>query len=66
MSQLLSRVGKATLIKVVAQALPVYTMATFLVPKRVCDEMDAMVMSFWWGSKKDGNHGMALKSWKSK
>lgn len=64
-SQLLSKTGKATLIKAVAQALLVYTMATFLVSKGVFNEMDAMVRSFWWGSRKDGNCRMALKSWNS-
>lgn len=63
-SQLLSRARKATLIKAVAQAMPVYTMATFLVPKGVCKEMDAIIRRFWWCSK-EGSRGMALKSWKA-
>lgn len=64
-SQLLSKAGKATLIKAVAQALPIYTMATFLVLKGVCNEMNAMVKHFWWGSRKDYNCGIAIKSWNS-
>lgn len=40
-------------------------MATFLVPKGVCKEMDGMISQFWWGSKQDGSCKMALKSWTS-
>ena len=39
--------GHATLIKSVAQAAPMYTMSTFLIPKGLCVEMDAMVKRFW-------------------
>lgn len=43
---LLSKVSKATLIKVVIQAIPSYTMATFLVPKSICQELDSLACRF--------------------
>lgn len=45
-SKLLSKAGKATLIKSVAQAIPVYSMSTFKILKGVCENMDAMVRRF--------------------
>ena len=46
---LLSSAGKEILIKTVAQAVPVYTMQTFLLPKTFCDELNQIVAKFWWG-----------------
>lgn len=64
-SKLLSKVGKATLIKSVVQALHVYTMVTFKIPKIICEDLDSLVRRFWWGTKKCSNRYLALKSWKS-
>ena len=47
--QLLSRVGKEILIKVVAQSIPTYTMGVFLLPMRLCNDLNAMCARFWWG-----------------
>ena len=46
---LLSNAGKEILIKTVAQAVPLYTIKTFLLPKSFCDELNQMVAHFWWG-----------------
>lgn len=46
-SQLLSRAGKATLIKSVVQSIPTYTMATFHLLVFICQDLDAMVRRFW-------------------
>lgn len=62
-SQLLSRAGRATLIKAVAQAIPVYTMSTFRVPNGVCQEMDAMIRRLWWNGNRKARRFLALKSW---
>ena len=44
----LSWMGRATLIKSVAEASPMYTMSAFQVPKGICDAMDGIVRRFWW------------------
>lgn len=62
---MLSKVGKATLIKAIAQAIPVYTMSTFQILKDICDDLDAMVRHFWWGTKPGPKRFLALKSWKT-
>ncbi|KAH7533562.1 hypothetical protein FEM48_Zijuj04G0144400 [Ziziphus jujuba var. spinosa] len=62
-SKVLSKAGKATLIKSVAQAGPVYTMSTFKIPNSLCNEMDTAIRRFWWGAKEGSKHYLALKSW---
>lgn len=64
-SKLFLRVGKATLIRLVAFSILVYTMATFRIPKGVCNNLDAIVRHFWWGAKSRSNNYLALKSWDS-
>jgi hypothetical protein len=39
----LSWMGRATLIKFVAQAAPIYGMAAFKFPKKICEDMDASI-----------------------
>lgn len=43
---LLSKTGKAVLIKSVIQSIPTYTMATFKVPSSICRDMDKLVKKF--------------------
>lgn len=40
--------GKELLIKVVAQAIPLYSMNCFLLPKYFCDELHQLIASYWW------------------
>ncbi|KAL0402409.1 UNVERIFIED_CONTAM: putative ribonuclease H protein [Sesamum latifolium] len=63
----LSRAGKMVLIKNVAQAIPVYQMSTFLLPKRICHKLDSTVRRFWWKTtaSEENNQFLALKSWNS-
>ena len=51
--KLLSQGGWEILIKVVAQSMPAYTMNCFLLPKRVCLELQSIIRQFWWGQTKD-------------
>ena len=47
--QLLSRARKEILNKAVAQSIPTYTMRVFLLPMRLCNDLNAMCARFWWG-----------------
>jgi hypothetical protein len=40
----LSWMGRATLIKSVAQSTPIYTMAAFEIPKSLCERMDLSIV----------------------
>ena len=61
--KLLSNAGREILIKAVAQATPTYTMSCFKIPKSLCNELNSMTSSFWWGQK-DRERKMAWVSWK--
>ena len=52
-SCLLSQGGREVLIKAVACAIPIYTMQYFKIPKKVCGEVNARMVSFWWGQKRE-------------
>ena len=47
--KLLSKAGKEVLIKVVAEAIPTYTMSCFKIPDSLCFEMTNLIRNFWWG-----------------
>ncbi|KAM1068445.1 hypothetical protein ACFX2A_000415 [Malus domestica] len=46
--KLLSSAGKELLIKSVAQALPLYLMSSFLLPKYFYDNLNHLIATFWW------------------
>ena len=50
---MLSKAGKEILIKVVAQAIPTYTLSCFKIPDTLCDELTSMIRNFRWGEKDD-------------
>ena len=45
-SKNLSWPGRATLIKLIAQAISIYAMSTILLPKGLCDQLDASLCRF--------------------
>ncbi|KAL0300641.1 UNVERIFIED_CONTAM: putative mitochondrial protein [Sesamum radiatum] len=58
----LSQASRGVLIKSVGQALPIYHMSTFLLPKSLCGKMDSTLRKFWWGARQDKKF-LALKCW---
>jgi hypothetical protein len=62
MEQILSAGGKEVLIKAVAQAVPVFSMACFKLPRGLCQHIDSIIRKFWWGSK-EGERKTAWVSW---
>ena len=60
----LSQEGREVLIKVVASAIPIYTMQCFKVPKKVYDEVNRAMAEFWWGQKQD-KRKIHCESWSS-
>nr|XP_028952454.1 uncharacterized protein LOC114822290 [Malus domestica] len=56
---LLSSTGRELLVKTVAQALPLYSMQCFLLPKSFCEELNVMIAKFWWS----GDPGKRKRHW---
>lgn len=61
--RLLSRAGKEIMLKMVAQALPNYTMNLFLLPLDLCRQIEVLLNSFWWGQKNNSNRGINWMCW---
>ena len=57
-----SQAGRTTLISSVAAAMPSYQASCLLLPKKVCEKLDALNRNFWWGCSDEKNHGFYLKS----
>ena len=49
----LSKAGRETLIKTVAQAIPTYSMGIFKLPKSICDSINSVLSKYWWGQTKN-------------
>ncbi|XP_050231744.1 uncharacterized protein LOC126680640 [Mercurialis annua] len=62
-SKFLSRGGKEVLIKTVAQSMPNYVMNVFLIPLRLCNELERMLNSFWWGRDQTTKKGISWARW---
>ena len=60
--KLLSRARKDVLIKVVAQAIPSYTMSCFDLTKTLCDDIGSMICRYWW-SQQDKENKMHMLAW---
>lgn len=58
----LSLGGKETLLKAVAQAMPIFSMSVFKLPKEVCDAINTILAHFWWSNgDRKGLHWYAWK-----
>ena len=64
-SRLLSKAGKAVLIRNVAQAIPSYCMSCFLIPKSLCREIKVMMNGYWWKSNSNNYRGLCWLSWEN-
>lgn len=58
-----SKAGKETLIKTVAQALPTYAMSVFLLPMEIIKDFERCLAKFWWKSGHSGDSKIAWMSW---
>jgi ribonuclease HI len=56
--------GKEILLKAVAQAIPVYAMSVFQIPKGVCKRMMDAISQFWWGDDANSNKMHWYAWWK--
>lgn len=54
---MLSRAGKAVMIRNVAQSIPAYTMSCFMIPNTMCQEIERMMNAFWWESSPSTRKG---------
>ena len=54
--------GKEVLIKSIAQAIPVYAMMVFKIPKKICKGITDTISQFWWGDDNDGKR-MHWQEW---
>jgi hypothetical protein len=44
--------GGKVLIKAVAQAIPTYSTSYFKLPRGLCENINGIVRSFWWGQQR--------------
>lgn len=51
----LTQAGKATLIKAVAQAVPILVMSCFQLPKNLVHDLNMLIARFWWGDSSTRN-----------
>jgi hypothetical protein len=58
----MSRAGKETLLKSIAQAIPTYIMSCFKLPDNICERMRGTISNHWWGFE-GGKKKMHWKSW---
>lgn len=61
--KLLSKAGKAVLLKNVATAIPSYSMSCFLLPKKLCQEIERILNGFWWSSSATTTKGIRWMAW---
>ena len=45
----ISKVGREVLIKMVAQAIPTYSMSMFKISKKICEDINLALEKYWWG-----------------
>jgi len=61
--KLLTDAGKEILLKTVIQAIPIYTMSVFRLPKTLLKGINSLMGKFWWGFKENTTK-IACMPWK--
>ncbi|KAA3462946.1 non-ltr retroelement reverse transcriptase [Gossypium australe] len=61
--RLLSMSAKEVFVKAILQAIPIYIMQCFELPKTLCDKLEGIMNKFWWANGKSGK-GIHWCSWK--
>lgn len=56
--------GREALKKAVVQAIPIYTMSCFQLPKGLCEDIEGMMRRLWWGQREQESK-IAWVSWKN-
>ena len=51
--KLISKTGRKILIKTVAQAILIYSMSLFKLPKSICNNINSLVARYWWGQNRE-------------
>ena len=64
MEKQLSTGGKEILLKSVAQAIPVFAMSVFCLPKGICKEITDLISQFWWGDDEEHKRMHWYSWWK--
>ncbi|KAA3472112.1 reverse transcriptase [Gossypium australe] len=59
----LSMGGKEVFIKAILQAIPIYVMQCFELPKSLCNALEKIMNKYWWVNGKTGK-GIHWSSWK--
>ena len=49
----ISKARREVLIKTVAQAIPIYSMSLFKIPKTICDGINSVLSNYWWGKTRN-------------
>jgi hypothetical protein len=57
----LSQAGNEILIKAVIQAIPMYSMSVFKLPKTLCKTLNSIISRFWWGYKQNSSRCAWIK-----
>lgn len=63
-TKVISRAGNETLLKTVIQAIPTYIMSVFLLPNRVCHDIEMLMNRYCWASNSKGK-GIHWKEWEA-
>jgi hypothetical protein len=63
LERLLSAGANDVLIKSIAHAIPIFSMACFRLPRGLCEHINSMLQKFWWGCR-EGERKLSWVSWR--